>query len=60
MILSLPMFHYLIYEIDNMNHKLNITIPDDKSNIKNLVIYDKAGKMYVARTDCNKNFEIIK
>ena len=60
MILSAPMFHDLIYEIDNLNHKLNITIPDGKSNVKNLVIYDKAGKMYVARTDCNKNFEIIK
>jgi len=59
MILSAPMFHDLIYEIDNLNHKLNITIPDGKSNVKNLVIYDKAGKMYVACTDSDKNFEII-
>ncbi len=59
MILSAPMFHDLIYEIDNLNHKLNITIPDGKSNVKNLVIYDKAGKMYVACTDCDKNFEIV-
>ena len=59
MILFVPMFHDLIYEIDNMNHKLNITIPDGKSNIKNLVIYDRSGKMYVDYTDSNKNFEII-
>ena len=60
MILSAPMFHDLIYEIDNLNHKLNITIPDGKSSIKNLVIYDKAGKMHVACTDCDENFEIIR
>ena len=51
MILSAPMFHDLIYEIDNVNHKLNVTIPNDKSHIKNLVIYDNNGKMYVACTD---------
>lgn len=59
MILSAPMFHDLIYEIDNLNHKLNITILEGKSNVKNLVIYDKAGKMYIACTDSCKNFEII-
>ena len=50
MILSATMFNELIYEIDNVNHKLNVTIPDGKSNVKNLVVYDKNGKMYVA---CN-------
>lgn len=50
MILSAPMFHDLIYEIDNIHYKLNVTIPDGKSNVKNLVIYDKDGKMYVACT----------
>lgn len=51
MILSAPMFSGLIYEIDNVNHKLNVTIPDGKSNIKNLIIYDKNGKMYVVSSD---------
>ncbi len=55
MILSAPMFHDLIYEIDNVHHKLNIAIPDNKSNIKNLIIYDKEGKMYVACTAVNEN-----
>ena len=59
MILSAPMFHDLIYEIDNVHHKLNITISDGKSNIKNLIIYNKEGKMYVACSDSDENFKVI-
>ena len=31
MILSATMFQNLIYEIDDKNHKLNVTIPDEES-----------------------------
>lgn len=37
-ILSSSMFTGLIYEIDDQNHKLNITIPDNQSLVRNLVI----------------------
>lgn len=48
MILSATMFRNLIYEIDDKHHKLNITILDTESNVRNLVIYDKDGIMHVA------------
>ena len=51
MILSATMFRNLIYEIDTYNHKLNVTIPDTQSNVRNLVIYDKNGIMHVACSD---------
>lgn len=51
MILSATMFRNLIYEIDTYNHKLNVTIPDTQSNVRNLVIYDKDGIMHVACSD---------
>lgn len=37
-IMSATMFRGLIYEIDDYNHSLNVTIPDKESNIRNLVI----------------------
>lgn len=47
LILSATMFDNLVYEIDNKNHMLNITIPDDESAVRNLRIKDTGGKLYV-------------
>ena len=41
------MFDNLIYEIDCKNHRLNVTIPDDESVVRNLRIKDSEGKLYV-------------
>lgn len=38
LILSASMLTGLIYEIDNQNHMLNITVPDTESLVRNLVI----------------------
>ena len=46
-ILSATMFAHLIYEIDDYNHKFNITVPDNESMIRNLRVVDKNGKLYV-------------
>lgn len=46
-ILSATMFSHLIYEIDDSNHKFNISIPDRESFVRNLKIIDKNGKLYV-------------
>lgn len=51
MILSAPMFNGLIYEIDNVNYKLNVTIPDGKSIVQDLVMHDKDGKLHVVSSD---------
>ena len=47
LILSATMFQNLIYEIDDKNHKLNVSIPDDESVVRNLVIEDKEGGLHV-------------
>ena len=47
LILSATMFHNLIYEIDNKNHKLNVTVPDGESTIRNLRIEDSNGRLYI-------------
>lgn len=47
MILSATMFQNLIYEIDDRNHKLNISVPDEESMVRNLKIRDSNGKIYV-------------
>lgn len=47
MILSATMFDNLIYEIDSKNHKLNITVPDDESLVRNLRIKSSSGKLHV-------------
>lgn len=36
-----------MYEIDDKNHKLNVTIPDDESTIRNLKIEDSNGKLHI-------------
>lgn len=50
LILSATMFDNLIYEIDTKNHKLNITIPDDESLIRNLKIKNSSGTLHVLCT----------
>lgn len=52
MILSATMFSHLIYEIDDLNHKMNISIPDNESFVRNLRVVDQSGRLYVL---CNSN-----
>ena len=54
MILSATMFQGLIYQIDTVNHMLNIDIPDTESNIRNLRVESKDGKQFVL---CNGQIE---
>ncbi len=51
-ILSATMFSHLIYEIDEYNHKFNITVPDNESFVRSLRVVDKSGKLFVL---CNSN-----
>lgn len=41
------MFAGLIYQIDTVNHMLNIEIPDGESNVRNLRIVNEEGKVSV-------------
>ena len=47
LILSATMFDGLIYQIDTVNHVLNIDVPDHESSIRNLRIENKHGKQLV-------------
>ncbi len=47
LILSATMFQNLIYEIDDKNHRFNVTIPDDESNVRNLRIEDANGRLHI-------------
>ncbi len=47
MILSASMFQHLRYEVDDENHKFNVTIPDKESNVRNLVVETRDGKLFV-------------
>lgn len=47
LILSATMFQHLIYEIDDKNHKFNVTIPDNESNVRNLRIEDSNGRLHI-------------
>lgn len=47
MILSATMFDDLIYEVDNHNHRFNVSIPDTQSTVRNLVIEDQNGNLHV-------------
>ena len=46
-LLPATMFSNLIYEINNKTHRLNITVPDDESPVRNLVIKDENGYLRV-------------
>ncbi|WP_029543021.1 aspartyl protease family protein [Selenomonas sp. AB3002] len=50
MILSATMFNGLIYEIDDWNHKFNVTIPDHESHVRKLTIEDKNGTLHILCT----------
>ena len=50
LLLSATMFSRLIYEIDDHNHRFNVTIPDRESHIRKLVIEDRNGKLHVLCT----------
>lgn len=47
LILSATMFDYLLYEIDSKHYRLNITVPDDESLVRNLRIKDSEGRLHV-------------
>ncbi|NBH13302.1 hypothetical protein D3Z36_03690 [Lachnospiraceae bacterium] len=47
LILSATMFQSLIYEVDDKNHKFNVTIPDSESNVRNLRIEDSNGRLHI-------------
>ena len=46
-LLPATMFNDLIYEINNKTHRLNITVPDGESHIRNLTIKDENGHLHV-------------
>ena len=48
LILSATMFRSLIYEVDEKHHSFNVSIPDNESNVRNLLIWDKDGRLHVA------------
>lgn len=47
LILSATMFDGLIYQIDTVNHVLNIEVPDRESNIRNLRVVNAEGRLFV-------------
>lgn len=47
LILSATMFAGLIYQIDTVNHMLNIEIPDGESNVRNLRVVNEEGRLFV-------------
>lgn len=47
LILSATMFEGLIYQIDTVNHMLNIEIPDWGSNVRSLRVVNEDGKIFV-------------
>lgn len=54
LILPATMFNNLIYEINNKTHRLNITVPDNESNVRNLTIKDDNGRLHVFCTSSEK------
>lgn len=47
LILSATMFEGLIYQIDTVNHVLNIEVPDWESNVRNLRVVNEEGRFFV-------------
>lgn len=55
-LLSATMFQHLRYEIDDENHKFNVTVPDREGCVRNLKIQDKNGQLQVlCNSVLNKN-----
>ena len=50
LLLPATMFNNLIYEIDNVHHKLNITVPDTESHVRALTVKSENGRLHVACT----------
>ncbi len=46
-ILSATMFDGLIYQIDTVNHVLNIDVPDSESIVRNLRVESRDGRQFV-------------
>lgn len=51
MLLSATMFRGLIYEVDDCNYRLNVSIPEKESEIRNLKIENRNGKLHVLCTN---------
>ena len=47
LILSATMFDGLIYEIDTKNHRLNVSVPDEETLIRNLRVVDSNGSCHI-------------
>ena len=58
-ILSASMFSSLRYEIDDENHKLNITVPDSQSCVRNLKIWDENGHLQVLCTQSSNGSDAM-
>ncbi len=46
-IISATMFEGLMYQIDTVNHVLNIDVPDQESHIRNMKVVDTDGRLHV-------------
>ena len=55
MLLSATMFSHLRYEVDDENHRLNVTVPDSQSCVRNLTIKDENGHLQVLCTSGDEN-----
>ena len=47
LILSASMFDGLIYEIDTKTHRLNVTVPDKETLVRNLRVVDSNGNVHI-------------
>ena len=47
LLMSATMFSNLIYEIDDKNHRFNVTIPETESYIRTLKIKEENGRLHV-------------
>ncbi len=58
-LLPATMFSGLVYEIDDYRHKLNITIPDGESNVRNLTVEDSGGRVHVLCHTANEESGVM-
>ena len=47
LLLSATMFSRLIYEIDDLHHRLNVTIPERESTVRNLTVKEDNGHLHI-------------
>ena len=59
LILSSTMFSGLIYEIDEVNHKLNVTIPSNTSDVRKLTVSENGNRLAVACTGTSQSVSRI-